>query len=74
MTPDGRLSRKELFKGPRDLKRQHRELRDHVATAGYDVERAVTERSKDRLSSAEFQARAVRTEAHRKRSSLQLWP
>ena len=53
--------RSDFFKGPRDLKRQHRELRDHVATAGYDVERAVTERSKDRLSSAEFQARAVRT-------------
>ncbi|MEW1993284.1 plasmid recombination protein [Microbacterium sp. NPDC078849] len=48
------------LEGPADLKRQHREVRDAVAAAGYDVEYRVTERSREHLSSSEFQAKADR--------------
>ena len=58
VTEDGRLSQKDFFKGPADLKRQHAELREAVAAAGYDVEYRVTERSREHLSSSEFQRKA----------------
>jgi hypothetical protein len=60
VTDDGRLSQKDFFKGPADFKRQHNELREDMDAAGYDVEFRVTERSKEHLSSSEFQARANR--------------
>lgn len=60
ITDGGRLSQKDFFKGPADLKRQHKELRDAVAAVGYDVEYRVTERSREHLSSSEFQAKADR--------------
>lgn len=60
ITADGRLAQKDFFKGPADLKRQHREVRGAVAAAGYDVEYRVTERSREHLSSSEFQAKADR--------------
>jgi hypothetical protein len=60
VTDDGRLSQKDFFKGPADFRRQHTELREHMEAAGYDVEHRVTERSKERLSSSEFQAKADR--------------
>lgn len=60
VTEDGRLSQKDFFRGPRDLMRQHKELRAHMDAAGYDVELRVTERSKEHLSSSEFQAKANR--------------
>ncbi|WP_285364833.1 plasmid recombination protein [Microbacterium sp. LMC-P-041] len=63
VTDDGRLSQKDFFKGPHDLKRQHRELREAVAASGYDVEYRVTERSREHLSSSDFQARAERLRA-----------
>lgn len=58
VTNDGRLSQKDFFKGPSDLKRQHKELREVMASAGYDVEHRVTERSREHLSSSEFQKKA----------------
>lgn len=60
VTEDGRLSQKDFFKGPSDLRRQHKDLRDAVAAAGYDVEYRVTERSREHLSSSEFQAKSDR--------------
>jgi hypothetical protein len=60
VTADGRLSQKDFFKGPADLRRQHTELRDFMQRAGYDVEKRVTERSTEHLSSSEFQAKADR--------------
>ncbi|MBF4568244.1 plasmid recombination protein [Plantibacter sp. VKM Ac-2880] len=60
VTKDGRLAQKEFFKGPQDLRRQHAELRQHMAEAGYDVEHKVTERSTEHLSSSEFQAKTDR--------------
>ncbi|MBC6496007.1 plasmid recombination protein [Microbacterium algeriense] len=58
VTGDGRLSQKDFFKGPADLRRQHKELRAVMAEAGYDVEHRVTERSREHLSSSEFQRKA----------------
>ncbi|MBB2975123.1 FtsZ-binding cell division protein ZapB [Microbacterium endophyticum] len=58
ISADGRLSQKDFFKGPSDLKRQHMELRAAVSSAGYDVEYRVTERSREHLSSSEFQRKA----------------
>lgn len=63
VTDDGRLSQKDFFKGPTDFKRQHKELRQQMQAAGYDVELRVTERSKEHLSSSEFQAKADRMRA-----------
>lgn len=60
VTKDARLSQKDFFPGPWDLARQHKELREHMDAAGYDVEFSVTERSKEHLSSSEFQAKADR--------------
>lgn len=60
VTEDGRLSQKDFFRGPADLRRQHKELRQRMEAAGYDVEIQVTERSKEHLSSSEFQAKADR--------------
>lgn len=39
MTNDGRMSQKDFFKGPADLKRQHREFRGHMIDNGWDFER-----------------------------------
>jgi hypothetical protein len=60
VTDDGRLAQKHFFPGPADFRRQHKELREHMDAAGYDVEFRVTERSREHLSSSEFQARADR--------------
>lgn len=60
VTDDGRLSQKDFFKGPKDLMRQHAELRKQMEANGYDVEHRVTERSKEHLSSSEFQFKADR--------------
>lgn len=60
VTADGRLSQKDFFKGPGDLQRQHKEYRQALADAGYDVEFGVTARSKEHLSSAEYAVGARR--------------
>ncbi len=62
VTSDGRLSQKDFFRGPSDLKRQHRELRLRMEEAGYEVEHGVTERSKEHLSSSAFARNASRAE------------
>lgn len=54
VTDDGRLSQKDFSTGPVALSAMHKELREHMAGAGYDVEFARTARSKERLSSQEF--------------------
>lgn len=60
VTADGRLAQKDYFKGPSDFRRQHKELRECMAAAGYEVEHRVTERSREHLSSSEFQTKADR--------------
>lgn len=56
ITDDGRLSQKEIF----DYGRQRKALNERLEAAGYDVRHQPTERSKEHLSSAEFQAAADR--------------
>lgn len=63
VTPDGRLAQKHYFPRPSGLRRQHKDLREHMAAAGYDVDTHVTERSREHLSSSEFQAKADRLRA-----------
>lgn len=60
VTEDGRLTQKEFFKNPAELQRQHKHLREFMASAGYDVEHRATERSREHLSSSEYQAKADR--------------
>lgn len=67
VTEDGRLSQMDFFKGPHDFKRQHTELRAAVAASGFEVEHRVTERSREHLSSSDFQARADRMRAESER-------
>lgn len=63
VTDDGRLSQRDFFAGPADLCRQRSELNDALEAEGYDVERTPTARSKEHLSSSEFQAKADRVAA-----------
>ena len=65
VTNDGRLSQKDFFKGPSDLRRQHRESREALAASGYEVDFSVSSRSAEHLSSAEYAAKskAVRDKA-----------
>jgi hypothetical protein len=60
VTDDGRLSQKDFFPNPVAMRAMHTELREHMASAGYDVELARTARSQERLSSQEFAATADR--------------
>lgn len=65
VTHDGRLSQKDFFKGPSDLRRQHRESREALAASGYEVDFSVSSRSTEHLSSTEYAAKstAVRDKA-----------
>lgn len=38
MTSDGRISQKDFFKGPTDLKRQHRSYREHMIERGWEFD------------------------------------
>lgn len=58
VTKDGRLSQKDYFKGPSDLRRQHKESREALAASGYDVDFSVSSRSTEHLSSAEYAAKS----------------
>lgn len=58
VTNDGRLSQKDFFKGPSDLRRQHRESREALAATGYEVNFSVSSRSTEHLGSAEYAAKS----------------
>lgn len=58
VTNDGRLSQKDFFRGPSDLRRQHRESREALAASGYEVDFSVSSRSTEHLSSAEYAAKS----------------
>jgi uncharacterized protein YhaN len=60
VTEDGRLSQKDWFRGPKQLREMHDDFREHMAAEGYDVSFGRSERSREHLSSAEFQAKAIR--------------
>lgn len=58
VTSDGRLSQKDFFKGPSDLRRQHKESREALAASGYDVDFRVSSRSIEHLSSSEYASKS----------------
>lgn len=58
VTNDGRLSQNDFFKGPSDLRRQHKESREALAASGYQVDFSVSSRSTEHLSSAEYAAKS----------------
>lgn len=56
VTKDGRLNQSAFFKGQGDLGRMHRELREHMASAGYDVtmERVTKDRTIKEMDTDEY--------------------
>lgn len=69
MTEDGRVSQKDFFKGPKDLKRQHREYRQHMIALGWAFEMENKYESVDGLSLPEYKANAKAIEAKRAEQS-----
>lgn len=65
MTKDGRLSQKDFFKGPADLKRQHKEYREHMIKLGWDFEVENKYENVDGLSLPKYKANAKAIEAKR---------
>lgn len=56
VTEDGRLSQKDFFPGPTAMKKMHQDLRKHLKdTCGYEAEMDVSPRSREHLSSADYQ-------------------
>ena len=62
VTDDGRLSQRDFFKGPGDIKRQHMEYRQKLQSVGYDVDFSVSDRSKEHLSANDYKARKYNEE------------
>lgn len=58
VTDDGRLAQKQFFKGPGDFQRQRKDYLDRLHDAGYEPNYRESTRSKEHLSSEEFQAKA----------------
>lgn len=58
MTPDGRLTQHPFFKGPSDLKRQHREYRTHMVDRGWDFDMDNKYERVDGLSLPHYKANA----------------
>lgn len=58
VTEDGRLSQKDWFKNPTELRKMHEDLRQHMRAEGYDVERENKKGTKHvkRLTEAEYRA------------------
>lgn len=54
VTDDHRLNQKDFFKGPKHLAAQHRELRKHLASKGYDVEMTSSPRSTEHKDNATY--------------------
>lgn len=72
VTEDGRLSQKEFFKGPTHFKSQRKDLLDRLTRAGFDAEYRTTDRSREHLSSAEYQSKAERVKEAQKQAEAYL--
>lgn len=66
MTKDGRMSQKDFFKGPSDLKRQHREFRKHMNDLGWEFEEENKYENVDGVSLPKYKANAKELEQKRK--------
>lgn len=65
MTKDGRISQKDFFKGPKDLKRQHREFREHMNGRGWEFELENKRENVDGLPLPKYKANAKEIEKKR---------
>lgn len=65
MTSDGRISQKDFFKGPKDLKRQHREYREHMVKKGWDIDLENKYENIDGLALPKYKANAKDVEVKR---------
>lgn len=66
MTSDGRMSQKDFFKGPGDLKIQHRTFREHMNKKGWNFDLENKYEDIDDHDSPTFKANASKIEANRK--------
>lgn len=65
MTEDGRISQKDFFKGPSDLKRMHREYRKHMNDLGWEFEEENKYENVDGVSLPKYKANAKEIEKKR---------
>lgn len=65
MTRDGKLAQKEFFKGPADLKRQHREYRTHMNALGWDFDQENKYENVDGVPLPHYKANAKELELKR---------
>lgn len=65
MTDDGKLTQKAFFKGRLDLKRQHREYRQHMRERGWDFDMENKYESIDGVPLPKYKANAQEIEAKR---------
>ena len=65
MTKDGRISQKDFFKGPSDLKRMHREYRKHMNDLGWEFEEENKYENVDGVSLPKYKANAKEIEKKR---------
>lgn len=70
MTKDGRLSQKDFFKSPADLKRQHREYREFMIEKGWDFDIENKYENVDGVSLPKYKANAVQIERKREEQAL----
>lgn len=70
MAKDGRLSQKDFFKSPADLKRQHREYRAFMNERGWDFDIENKYENVDGVSLPKYKANAVEIERKRTEQAL----
>lgn len=72
MTQDGRMSQKDFFKGPSDLKRQHREFRESLNSKGWSFEMENKYKNVDGISLPKYKANAKEIEEMRQSQDKEL--
>ncbi|EAH2163403.1 hypothetical protein D4905_15620 [Listeria monocytogenes] len=65
MTDDGRISQNDFFKGPKDLKRQHRQYREYMIERGWEFEIENKYENVDGVPLPKYKANAKEIEAKR---------
>lgn len=66
MTEDGRISQTEFFKGPNDLRRMHKEFREHMIDKGWDFDLENKYEAIDNYDMPTFKANAKNIQKGRK--------
>lgn len=65
MTDDGRISQKDFFKSPADLKRMHREYREHMNAKGWEFDLENKNEKADGIGLEDYKRNAEAIEAQR---------